>query len=456
MKDSSTIHALSLHSLIIQLDEYGLIEEDFHSLFTQAVRSSIETLPKRKKPEDWALKIYLQNWHNFNYSSEPTGSIVSCDGSVAESNFSGGLEAWVTRALAHIRPKEGIMTSIPKVEVSLGYNLEGRSVFAAVIELETLAEAIKKAQPHDNKVLAVYDGSLSPFLPARYMQRLQPLTSLFERYVRSLTECYRLAQKQQVELVGVSKDSAVTYMRARLILDSILQSNPDVGDMLRRDQRSLRLMARHLHEILERESRNSDSTLRSYLDELTQFISDEGLYSEVTSEAGYATPLLLGPQTRFFGTEVKKGTNDWWDSSFRRHLSGSLALSGLRKALDELYSFPPIAISYWKPNPGFLTYRIDVPSTLLGVESRAGDMNENMLADTNTAPYLQEVVSQLNWLSQGESAVFPLTEVDVVARLDRRLYHSSYEPIIIQELASKGHNARLNKRRIRDHIMRGY
>lgn len=400
------------------------------------------------------MTAYLHEWNAFSEVSEPSGCVVSCDGSIAESAFSGGLEVWVGRAVAHIRPKHGTMTSIPNVEVPVGYDLGGKSIFMKTIELETLAQAVVRATEKDGKVFAVYDGNLSLFLPARYLQRLQPLADLFERHVRAIVKCFKLVQQDLLELVGVSKDSNVTYLRARLILNVLLQANPELGEMMRREQRSLRLMARRLAEIVEHEG--AKSSLRPYLNELTQPISDEALYSELAPEAGYTTPLFLAPQTRFFAAEAEKGTNDWWDSSFRKLLGRNSALEGLRGALDELYSLPPVAISYWKPRSGFMTYRIDVPSTLLGQKSRTGDMKENALAENVAANALRGLVSKLNWLSQGENVVAPLTEVDAIARLDRRLYHSSYEPLIVKELTNKGYNLRLSKRRIRDYVMRGY
>jgi hypothetical protein len=431
-----------------------LIEEDFYSLFAQELRKSVDKLPARNKPDEWAITTYLHEWHAFNEVSEPNGCIVSCDGSIAESIFSGGLEAWVGRAIAHIRPKHGTMTSIPNVEVPVGYDLGGKSIFMKTVELETLAQGVERAVEKDGKAFAVYDGNLSLFLPARYLQRLQPLAPLFERHVRAITKCFQLLQQDRLELVGVSKDSNVTYLRARLILKVLLQTNPELGETLRREQRSLRLMARSLTEIVEHEG--ATSSLRPYLNELTQPISDEALYSELALEAGYTTPLFLAPQTRFFAAETKKGTNDWWDSSFRKLLGGNSVLEGLRSALDELYSLPPVAISYWKPRSGLMTYRIDVPSVLLGQKSRTGDMKENALAEDAASNAMEGLVSKLNWLSQGGNVVAPLTEVDAIARLDRRLYHASYEPLIIKELTNKGHNVRLSKRRIRDYVMRGY
>ena len=430
-----------------------LIEEDFYRLFAQELRKSVEKLPARKKPEQWAMTAYLREWHAFNQASDPDDCVVSCDGSIAESVFSGGLEAWVGRAVAHIRPKQGSMTSLPSVEVPVGYELGGKSIFLKTIELETLSRAIERATENHAKVFAVYDGNLSLFLPARYLQRLQPLADLFERHVKAIIKCFKLTQQGRVELVGVSKDSNVTYLRARLTLDALLQADPEVGEAMRRGQRSLRLMARRLTEIIEHDGKSS---LRPYLNELGQPISDEALYGELDTGPGYTAPLLLAPQTRFFALEAEKGTNDWWDSSFRRLLERNSALEGLRVALDDLYSLPPVAISYWKPRHGPATFRIDIPSNLLGQESKTGDMKENVLAEDIGSDRTQGLVSKLNWLSQGENIVSPLTEVDAIARLDRRLYHSSYEPLIIKELASKGHTVRLSKRRIRDYVLRGY
>lgn len=432
-----------------------MIEEEFYSLFAQKLRQSVEKLPPRIEPEEWAKKGYLNKWHSFDELSEPDESIVSCDGSIGESVFSGGLEAWVVRAVAHVLQKNATMISIPNIEVPVGYDLVGKSIFMKTVELETLAQAMEKAAAQNGKVVAVYDGSLSLFVPSRYIQRLQPFAKEFERHVKALTRCFKLVQPGRIELVGISKDSRVRYLRARIVLDSLLQTHPEMEEIVRRSQRSLKLMASRLSEIVERDGANSP--LRPYLVELKQPVSDEELYSELALEAGYTTPLLLGPQTRFFFyfTSKSQAPTDWWNSPFRKTLEDDPELEGLRTALDELYSQPPIAISYWKNRPGSMTCRIDVPSALLGQGMKAGDLNENKLADEPAASLMSGIVGKLNWLSQSGS-VAPLTEVDAIVRLDRRLYRSSYEPLIIRELSSKGHGARLTKRRIRDYVMRGY
>jgi len=433
-----------------------LIEEDFYSLFVEKLGQSVAKLPPRNKPDEWAMKSYLNEWHEFNAITDPDACIVSCDGSMGTSVFSGGLEALVVRAVAHIRPKNGKMVSIPNVEVPIDYDLGGNAIFMKTVELETLAQAIEKASANSGKVFAVYDGNLSLFLPSRYIQNIQALAKDFERHVKALTRCFKLVSAGRLELVGISKDSKVTYLRARLIIDALLRSRPDLTEMMRRAQRSLKLITKRLDEILDSEGANS--SLRPYLNELKQPISDEGLYGELATEAGYTTPLLLGPQTRFafyFASKTQQPT-DWWKSPFREMLGRNVELEGLRASLDELYSQPPTAISYWKNRPNPSTYRLDIPSALLGQEMRTGDMNENRLGDETAIKLIGDIIAKLNWLSRVENAISPLTEVDAVVRLDRRLYNSSYEPLIMDELKRKGHNVRLTKRRIRDYVQRGY
>lgn len=433
-----------------------MIEEEFYSLFAQKLRESVDKLPPKIEPDEWAKKSYLNEWHSFDDLSEPDASIVSCDGSIGDSVFSGGLETWVIRAVAHILQKNATMLSMPNIEVPVGYDLGGKSILMKTVELETLAQAMEKAAADNGKVIAVYDGNLSLFVPSRYIQRLQPLAKDFERHVKALTKCFSLVQPGRIELVGISKDSRVRYLRARIILDSLLQNHPEMEEIVRRTQRSLKLMASRLNEIAEQEG--ADSSVRPYLAELKQPISDEELYSELAPEAGYTTPLLLGPQTRFFFyfTSKSQAPTDWWNSPFRKMLEDSPELEGLRTALDQLYSQPPIAISYWKNRPGSITYRLDVPSNLLGQGVKTGDLNENKLADEPAANLMSGIVAKLNWLSQKGGSVTALTEVDAIVRLDRRLYRSSYEPLIIKELSNKGHSVRLTKRRIRDYVMRGY
>jgi len=185
-------------------------------------------------------------------------------------------------------------------------------------------------------------------------------------------------------------------------------------------------------------------------------ISDEGLYSEITLDPGFTTPLLLAPQTHFVTEEIERGTKSWWESTFRRRLGRIDKLSSLVSALDDFYAQPPIAVFYWKPRRELGVYRVDVPSNLLRYEGSCGKLPEDLFTDDRGLEVAQSLVTTLNWISHEPYVVNPLTEVDAVVRLDRGLYKQAYEPTITEELKRKGFKVNPRKRNVRDFVLRGY
>ena len=137
-----------------------LAEEAFFSIFTESLRDSVSKLVPPEKKSDWARTLYLFKWIPLLDSVEPDAAIIACDGSIAESSFSGRIVAWVAWAVAHIYAKDGEVTSIPQVAVSIYYALKGRSFFMKALELETLTKAIDSATTEFKQVFAVFDGSL--------------------------------------------------------------------------------------------------------------------------------------------------------------------------------------------------------------------------------------------------------------------------------------------------------
>jgi hypothetical protein len=431
-----------------------LAEEAFFSKFTESLHDSARRLVPPEIRSGWARSLYLSKWKNLLDSAEPDAAIVACDGSIGESSFSGRLVAWVARAIAHIYTKGGEVRSIPEVAVSIDYGLEGRSLFMKALELETLTKAIASASAEFKRVFAVFDGSL--YLTFfHYPPRIESMLAVFERYVRALAKCLNAAKRNRTAIIGVSKDSDISYLRARILLDALLQANPSVGEELGRKQRSVRRMADRLREITEQHPK--DTVLRSHLEEFSLETSDEALYSEVASEPGFTRPLMLAPQTHFVTEEIDAGTTSWWKSIFRSRLKDrSPKFASLVVALDEYYSQPPIAVSYWKARPELGVHRVDIPSNLLGYEGRCGDLQEDKLATDNESLSAEKLIATLNWLSHEPYVVNPLTEVDAVVRLDRGVYKQAYEPVIIEELTKRGFKLNPRRRSVRDYVLRGY
>ncbi|MGC8850430.1 MAG: DNA double-strand break repair nuclease NurA, partial [Candidatus Bathyarchaeia archaeon] len=337
------------------------------------------------------------------------------------------------------------------VAVKIGYRLLGRPYFMKALELETLHRAVEEAEREFQRVFALYDGSLYLRF-VHHMPRLEAMGEIFQRYVVALINCLEVAQREGVSMVGLSKDSDISYLRARILLDSIILERPDIGDELRRERRSVKRIAKRVEEIVERSL--EDPVLQAYLEEFKLEVSDEALYTGLSAEPGFTTPLLLAPQTQFISGEVSRGTRSWWESSFRKELQSKI--EALASLLDKYYSQPPIALSYWKAASGQGVYRMDVPSHILGFKGRCGDLQEDEFLSGEGAEKAEELVANLNWLTREPYAVSPLTEVDAIVRLDRSLYRQVYEPVIVEELRRMGFEVMPRKRWIRDLVLRGY
>lgn len=430
-----------------------LIEEAFFSIFMKELRDSVESLTPPKPRNGWSRGLYLSKWREFGDSVRPEGAVVACDGSISESSFSGGLMVWTARAVAHIYSCEDEVRSIPGVAVKIGYRLKGRPYFMKALELETLNRAVREAEREFGEVFALFDGSLYlRFL--HHLPRLESMREIFQRYVEALINCLKAVQGGNISIVGLSKDSDVSYLRARILLDAMLMEEPEIGEELRSEQRSVKRMAERLKELVRQ--RPGDPVLKRYLEELYLEVSDEALYMDLAVEPGFTVPLLLAPQTHFITEEVEKGTRSWWESSFRERLRSSPMLQALSSLLDEYYSQPPIATSYWRVRSELGVYRVDIPSTLLGFEGRCGDLQEDKFLNGEGVSKAGELMAALNWLTREPYVANPLTEVDVVVRLDRSLYRQVYEPVIAEELARRGFKVMPRKRWIRDLVLRGY
>lgn len=430
-----------------------MAEESFFSIFIEELRESIKNLLPPNPQSSWAKGLYLSKWNPCSASSDPYSAIVACDGSSCESSFSGGLIVWVARAIAHIYAKDGSVVTMPEVAVHVGYGLRGQSLFMKALELRVLRKAVEKALHDHGRVFAIYDGSLYLTL-FHHSHQLEAIAWVFDRYLTELISLLKICQDGDALILGLSKDSDISYLRARILLDALLRGDASIGKELAISGRSSKRVAERLKEKVNVITK--DALLGSYLGEFELEISDEGLYSEIAPEPGFTTPLLLAPQANFFTEEIERGTKGWWDSTFRRRLGYSEKFPSLIGVLDSFYAQPPIAVLYWKPRPELGVYRVDIPSNLLGYNGRCGDLSVDAFIDERGLEATRRLVGNINWLSHEPYVVNPLMEVDEVVRLDRMLYKQAYEPVIIEELRKKGFRVNLRKRSLRDFVMRGY
>lgn len=425
-----------------------MAEEQFFKMFTESLRESVSKLTPIELRSSLFKDSYLSKWNLCEDYAQPKEAVVACDGSIGESSFLGGLVILVARAIAHIYTPEGSLTSTLEVATEANYKLKGQALFMKTLELRALRNALKKALRENGSAIGIVDGSLYlTFLHHR--EHLKTITWIFEKYVRELASLLKLAE-EGATIVGISKDSDVSYLRAKIMLDTILSLNADLEVETTRG-RSIK----RIREALSKKTLPKDSPLQACLKELDQDISDEGVYSELAPSPGFTTPLLLAPQTLFLTGEAKSGS--WWNSGFRSLLQSDAALTRVLEALDEHFSRFPVALTYWRPRGGFEVYRVDMPSGLLGYEGQCGNLsNDVFMVDETCLDAMRKIIRVLNWMRQGPHSIYPLVEVDAVARLDKRLYKNAYEPVIMDELRKRGFKVNPRKRSIRDMVLRGY
>ncbi|MEM3659666.1 MAG: DNA double-strand break repair nuclease NurA [Thermoproteota archaeon] len=425
-----------------------MAEEQFFQMFLSGLRESVSKLSPLGFNSSPFKASYLSKWCSYDEACEPDGAVAACDGSISESSFSGGLVVWVARSVAHVYSKGNEPISLLEAGVEAGYRLQGKGLFLRALELRTLRRALEKGSQLHGRVFGIFDGSLYlTFLHHR--DRLRAVSRFFENYVRELTLLLKLVDGERVA-VGISKDSDISYLRAKIMVDILHSLDPEIAAEAR--GRSVR----RIREVLGEKVRGlpPDSMLKTCFEELEQGFSDEGVYSEISPGPGFTKPLLLAPQTIFLTGEAK--STGWWDSGFRERLKRDEGLKGVLEALDAYFSNPPVALTYWRPSMSPWVYRVDVPSSILGYGDAGGSLSGDLFIGDSGVEKAKNIFCVLNRLQQEPHAVHPLAEVDSIARLSRSVYKDAYEPVVVEELRRRGFKASPRRRSIRDAVLRGY
>ena len=424
-----------------------MAEEQFFSMFMDKLTKEVEGLPRLDLSATFTQRIYPKYWNKNENCEKPDFPIIACDGSLGSSHFSGGITFWVARAVAHTYFDDALVRITPLVDVKADYRLEGQSFFMKAVELKALRLAIEEALKEYENVFAIYDGSFY-LVFLHYQPHIKARKEEIEVYVSELHSLLRLGMKNNVKLLGVSKDSNISYLRAHIIVKELLGHKVEGLSYYRSISRMRDKMSKDMKHRLEADQ------LKEYLREIESDISDEALINSLMNEPGFTTPLLLAPQTCYVIHEAKKGYKHWSESNLRNRSHESLV--PLLDKMDELYGLPPIAITYWKPKHGIRTYRLDIPSYLLGYDGKCENLTRDQFADSETINAMKELIGTLNWLDKKAYGIRPLVDVDEIARLAHRRYRRAYEPVILEELRTHGFEVEQRKRSMRDYFMRRY
>jgi len=361
--------------------------------------------------------------------------LVSVDGGVQMSNFAYGDFVAVGRAcaLVHRPGEEGTIEKSVKIYVEEVYDERDRSFITGYVRMIAEYEAVRAAAERvleaGRSPLVLLDGSLYfsrfPYAIREYQHHPDLLAELFT----SIAALHTLSMEQGFPVVAVSKDSTVFYMYMELLKEAAIRMGLDrLIDQIERSSSPLDLRLRMSNW------KGEDQEAMKPLIEGRTFC-DTALVRETAGGEGYTLPLLLAPSI-YYGREDAPALY----SRIKRTIEPDQA-ERVVSALKAFFVRQGIAVTYWKPTPDARPFRVDISASTLGYEEEAwGKRRKNMFVDLDCdLSGLERVLNHLGfWFCNEVEYNIPLHRADMLARFDRRLYQTKYEPFIISRLRQAG------------------
>jgi hypothetical protein len=409
----------------------------------------VSNLELKINPQERFKKIYEELWMEYNFIAPLNFNFIVCDGSRGLTEFQGGIKALYARALAHSFKGKEFADRTIETKIFIEHLLQKEDSYMKAVELNALKKALEKI----DEALAIYDGSLYPAFPLSALNNEKIAKAKIEEF-KALAALYKQAYNKNQVLIGFCKDSNVSYIRAKALINRLKIEAPEVSEDFSRQIYPSKV-AKKLRKLKEESNKDEKELLESYLREFELKTSDEEVFSNLSLKPGFTTPLILAPQPLYLEVACEKN-GDWWSSSFREKISKSKAeLHKIVGFLDEIYNLPPLATICWKPHHNLEVHRVDLSGWSLGVKIKCGDLKENMfIKEEESIKCCKEIVAKLNALSVTPTTIEPLTDVDMLVRIDNSVYREVYEPILINALKKTGLKAKLRRRRFREILLR--
>jgi len=390
--------------------------------------------------------MYLAYWHVFDGVSDGVPSFAVADGSRASTVFRGGVRAICIRALANVYDGKNLVDSFIEVDIKIGHRLRKGSFYMKSLELKCLKKALEN---YPNVAFAICDGDLYPAIHPVMVRLTNQEVEAYVEYLTAFYDLYEFAKKHNILLIGVTKDSFVNYLRARIIATQISLEDEKLGQAIGRE-RSIKRIERRLAGFKEK-----TDIVQRYLNEASKATSDEEIYDECASDPGFTKPMVLAPQPVYLSEEIKAGTKSWRGSKIRKRLqSAESPLCDVSQALDKIYDLPPVVLSYWRPWHRIGVYRVDVGGWSLGVNRRWDDVESDYFLPQENYDACEKIFSILNGLSPEPFTIKPLLDADDLVRFSAKTYKECYEPLLIEAMRKAGFKALLTKRDIRELMVR--
>jgi len=413
----------------------------------EAVASAIEGSERDTEAPPLLGDEFERHWNPYSPEEDHGDEVlVSVDGGVQISRFAYGGFVAVARAcaLVHSPGQPRDLAKKVKIHVQEVYDNRDRGLIPGYVrmiaEYGAAAAAAEGVLEAGGTPLVLLDGSLylSRFPYAVREYRHHP--ALIGELLDSLTRLRALARDHGFPLAAVSKDSTVFYLHMELLRRAIHRAGR--GDLLRHiGDATTPFDLRVKTERLDEEDRKS---LEPFND--PRPLCDSHLVDTCATTEGYTHPLLLAPSIYY-----ARGGAPQLHERLRRSLPRETA-EAIVASLIAFFESPGVATTYWKPTPAARPFRVDLASHSLGhpgawIRRRA---NELVPAPWDPKP-LHRVLDHLGyWYCNDVEYNVPLKQADTLARFDRNLYTTKYEPFIIRRLEEAGVDIAGTRRNLRE------
>ena len=388
---------------------------------------------------------FLKHWtpHEADTDDRPH-ALISVDGGVQQSRYAYGGFIAVARALAitHTPGQQPTLSKTVKIHIQDTYDNRDRGFipgYARIIaEYDAAAQAARKALDKGLRPLVLLDGSLYiarfPYAIREY--RHHPV--LLRDFFTSLADLRRLAYDNGFPLAAVSKDSTVFYLHMHLLRRALHDAGLSrVATLLNNAPTPLDLSFRmEAWDLADREA------LKPFLD--ARPLCDTHLVDECAPAEGYTRPLLLAPSI-YYGRENAPTLYTRIRNALPEETAESIIAS-----MSTFFQCPGVATTYWKPIAKARPFRVDLAAHSLGHNEPWINQAGNRFHEGEAGPLENVLNHLLHWYCNDVEYNLPLKQTDTLARFDRNLYTSRYEPFIVRRLEEAGLDIRGTRRALRE------
>lgn len=373
----------------------------------------------------WSQEMYSHLWENFD-EMRPLKTAAVADGTSMSVPFRTATVdvAW---ALAHIYnlSAKKLEARVSAIEVEAGYR---RNDYQTSALMHTLEFKVLRQSLENGAELGIRDGALHFVLTSRRMEKTDTDVIMWLKALNDLIS---------KPAIGVSKNSDITCVRVHRIAEKIRDFGIQAPFYRQNDRLAawLRQRPSKLTPVFEAE--------------LQYGYSDEVLFDKA-ERPGFSKPLALAPSILTSAADL--GVSNWWSTEARRRY-----LPEVLAALDAHYSLPPTVITYWKPTGWNKTFRVDIPGSMLGMTTKAGDMKEDAWVEDDAAiSRLRFILAQLNSLPLTPTGLQFINEVDQIVHMQSGANSLPYRLFIAEELRKRGFDVSTTRSGLRNFVIRRY